>query len=285
MNGFVFNTRKTVFQDPRVREALGYLFDFDWVNRNLFFGLLDRCTSYFSASDLSAYRQPPLDQERRLLAPFADAVPADILEGRWTLPGGNGSGRDREAAQRALSLLSDAGWEIKEGVLRRKGSGEAFSFELLVNSRQQERLALNFSQSLGRIGIEARVRLVDDVQYWRRLSQFDYDMVQWVWPASASPGNEQRGRWGSAAAERPGSLNYAGASSPAIDGMIDAMLEATSREDFVAAVRALDRVLLSGFYVVPLFYAPAQWLAHTAPLRRPESVPLLGSSIDTWWRS
>ena len=151
----------------------------------------------------------------------------------------------------------------------RKGTGEAFAFEMLVNSRQQERLALNFSQSLSRIGIQARVRLVDDVQYWRRLARFEFDMVQWLWPGTPSPGNEQRNRWGSAAAQRGGSLNHAGITSPAVDRLIDALLEARSREDFVSAVRALDRALLSGFYVVPLFYLKDQWLAYSSELAAP----------------
>jgi len=125
---------------------------------------------------------------------------------------------------------------------------------------------------------------VDDVQYWRRLAQFDFDMVQWVWPASASPGNEQRNRWGTAAAQRSGSLNYSGAASPAVDRMIDALLEARTREEFLSAVRALDRILLSGFYVVPLFYVQDQWLAYNGSLERPDSIPLLGTSVDAWWR-
>jgi peptide/nickel transport system substrate-binding protein len=284
MNGFVFNTRRQAFGDPRVREALGYLFDFDWVNRNLFFGLLTRSDSYFAGSDLSSAGRAASERERMLLAPFPGAVREDILEGRWSPSASDGSGRDREVARHALSLLADAGWRLENNVLRRTSSGEPFVFELLVNSRQQERLALNYSQSLMRIGIQARVRLVDDVQYWRRLAQFDFDMVQAVWPASASPGNEQRNRWGSPAAQRSGSLNYSGAASPAIDRMIDALLEAKGREDFVSAVRALDRVLLSGFYVVPLFYVPNQWLAYDSGLKKPASPPLLGTSVDLWWR-
>jgi peptide/nickel transport system substrate-binding protein len=212
-------------------------------------------------------------------------VREDILEGKWSPSAPDGSGRDRETARRALELLAEAGWMLENHVLRHKETGKAFAFEMLVNSRQQERLALNFSQSLGRIGIQAQVRLVDDVQYWRRLAQFDFDMVQWVWPASASPGNEQRNRWGSAAAQRSGSLNYSGAASPAIDRMIDALLEAKSREDFVSSVRALDRVLLSGFYVIPLFYVGDQWLAYDSSLRRPDTVPLFGNNVDTWWRN
>ena len=284
MNGFVFNTRKPLFADVRVREAIGYLFDFDWVNRNLFFGQLTRSDSYFSGSDLASTGRPADEKERALLAAFPGAVREDILEGRWEPPAGDGSGRDRDMARRALALLSEAGWVLENDVLRQKGSGEPFAFELLVNSRSQERLALNFSQSLSRIGIQARVRLVDDVQYWRRLARFDFDMVQWLWPGTPSPGNEQRNRWGSAAAGRSGSHNHAGVASPAIDHLIDALLEARSREDFVSAVRALDRTLLSGFYVVPLFYLKDQRLAYRSDLKRPDRTPLMGTNIDTWWR-
>jgi peptide/nickel transport system substrate-binding protein len=284
MNGFVFNTRKALFADVRVREALSHLFDFDWVNRNLFFGQLTRSDSYFSGSDLASTGKPADERERALLAASPGAVREDILEGRWEPPAGDGSGRDRDMARRALALLSEAGWVLENDVLRRKGTGEPFAFEMLVNSRSQERLALNFSQSLGRVGIQARVRLVDDVQYWRRLARFDFDMVQWLWPGTPSPGNEQRNRWGSAAAERSGSHNHAGVASPAIDRLIDALLEARSREDFVSTVRALDRALLSGFYVVPLFYLKDQWLAYSSDLKRPDRTPLMGTNIDTWWR-
>ncbi|MBB3019280.1 peptide/nickel transport system substrate-binding protein [Microvirga lupini] len=284
MNGFVFNTRKPLFTDVRVREALSYMFDFDWVNRNLFFGQLTRSNSYFSGSDLASTGSPADAHERILLAELQAPVREDILEGRWEPPAGDGSGRDRDMARKALALLGDAGWVLDGDVLRKKATGEAFTFELLVNSRQQERLALNFSQSLSRIGVQARVRLVDDVQYWRRLARFDFEMVQWLWPASLSPGNEQRNRWGSAAAQRSGSHNHAGVKSPAIDRLIDALLEAKSREDFVSAVRALDRTLLSGFYVVPLFYLKDQWLAYSSDLAKPGIVPLMGTNIDTWWR-
>ncbi|MBB4041542.1 peptide/nickel transport system substrate-binding protein [Microvirga flocculans] len=284
MNGFVFNTRRPLFSDARVREALGYLFDFEWVNRNLFFGQLTRSDSYFSGSDLASAGKPADARERALLAASPGVVRDDILEGRWQPPSGDGSGRDREMARRALALLAEAGWTLGNDGLRRKDTGERFAFEMLVNSSSQERLALNFSQSLSRVGIQARVRLVDDVQYWRRLSRFDFDMVQWLWPGSLSPGNEQRNRWGSEAAQRSASQNHAGVSSPAIDRLMDALLEARSREDFVSAVRALDRALLSGFYVIPLFYVKDQWIAHSSDLRRPEKVPLMGTNIDTWWR-
>ncbi|WP_243368675.1 extracellular solute-binding protein [Microvirga solisilvae] len=284
MNGFVFNTRKPIFADVRVREALNYLFDFDWLNRNLFYGQLKRSDSFFADSELSSTGKPATARERELLASFPGTVREDILEGRWAPPAADGSGRDREMARRALALLSEAGWVLKDDVLRNVQTGEPFTFEILVNSRQQERLALNYAQALERIGIGLKVRLVDDVQYWRRISRFEYDMIQWLWPASSSPGNEQRNRWGMAAAQKDGSFNYSGATSPAIDRMIDAMLEAKTREDFVSSVRALDRVLLSGFYVVPLFYVSDQWLAYDSSLKRPSRTPMFGSYVDAWWR-
>jgi peptide/nickel transport system substrate-binding protein len=284
MNGFVFNTRKALFRDVRVREALGYLFDFDWVNRNLYFGVLQRSDSYFAGSDLSSRGRPAGVEERRLLEHFPEAVRADIVEGRWSPATADGSGRDRDMARRALALLGEAGWVLGSEGLRKGVTGEPFAFEIMVNSRQQERLALNFAQGLQRIGVKASIKLVDDVQYWRRLGRYEFDMIQWAWPASASPGNEQRGRWGSDGAENPGSLNYAGVKSQAVDRLIDALLEAETRDDFVSAVRALDRVLLSGFYVVPLFHVGEHWLAFDAGLDRPAETPLLGTTIDVWWR-
>jgi len=284
MNGFVFNTRRPVFVDVRVREALNYLFDFNWLNRNLYYGLLKRSDSFFADSELSSTGRPAAARERELLAAFPGAVREDILEGRWTPPAADGSGRDREMARRALALLSEAGWTLKDNILRNRKTGEPFTFQILVKSSDQERLALNYAQALERVGIQVEVRLVDNVQYWRRITKFDYDMIQWVWPASASPGNEQRNRWGSADARKDGSANYSGATSPAVDRLIDALLEAKTREDFVSAVRALDRVLLSGFYVVPLFYVGDQWLAYDSGLNRPAGTPLFGSYVDVWWR-
>lgn len=261
MTGLVFNTRRPIFADIRVREALGLLFDFEWVNRNLFYGVYRRAGSFFSDSELSALGVPADAREKALLAGFPGAVRDDILSGAWRPSETDGSGRDREQARRALDLLNQAGFSLREGSLRNR-KGEPFDFEIMVTSRPQERLALNYAQSLVRLGIAAQVRLIDDVQYWRRLSAFDFDMIQWTWPASASPGNEQIGRWGSANAERRGALNYAGVKSPAVDATLQALLRARRREEFVAAVRTLDRLLISGFYVVPLYYLPDTWLAH-----------------------
>jgi peptide/nickel transport system substrate-binding protein len=284
MNAFVLNTRRPQLSDIRVREALGLMFDFEWVNRNLFGGAYRRTASFFEGSDLASTGRPLDARESALLAPFAGAVAPAIAAGQWAPPSGEGSGRDRERARRAIELFAQAGYVLRDGVMAGP-EGEPFTLEMMAASRPQERLALNFAQSLERIGIRPRVRLVDDVQYWRRLSSFDFDVVQFNWSGSPSPGSEQINRWGSAAAGRQGSLNYAGARSPAIDAMIAAMLAATSREDFVSAVRALDRVLLSGFYVVPLFHKAEDWIARRAEIRRPEKVPLFGLAVETLWRS
>lgn len=273
MTGFVFNTRRAVFADIRVREALGILFDFEWANRNLFHGVYRRAGSFFADSELSALGVPANQREKALLTRFPGAVRDDILGGSWAPSATDGSGRDRDQARRALDLLQDAGFELQDGVLRNAKTGETLSFEITVTNRPQERLALNYAKSLTRLGITATVRLIDDVQYWRRLSAFDFDMIQWTWPASASPGNEQVGRWDSSNAERKGSLNYAGVKSPAVDATLKALLSAREREDFVAAVRTLDRLLISGFYVVPLYYLPETWLAHARDVVLPERKP------------
>ena len=287
MEGFVFNTRRPLFKDIRLREALGMMFDFEWVNTNLYAGLYTRTKSFFDESELSSSGRPASPGERALLAPFPDAVREDILEGRWRPPVNDGSGRDREMAKRALDLLESAGYRIENGVLRK--DGEPVAFEIMVKDRNQERLALNYAGSLQRIGVDARVRLVDEVQYQRRRQKFDFDMMLGQWVASASPGNEQRMRWGSSSANQEASFNLAGAASPAIDALIAALLAATSHDDFITAVRAYDRVLLSGFYVVPLFHASDQWLAHSTDIARPARLPryaspMFGPTLESWWR-
>lgn len=282
MSALVFNTRSPLFADIRVREALGLMFDFNWVNAHLFNGLYKRTDSYFAGSELASAGHPASEKERAWLAPYSKDIRPDIMEGRWRPFNADGSGRDRNAAREALALLQKAGWTLRDGALK-NARGETFSFEILVVSRVQERLAINFSEMLKRIGVTMRVRLVDDVQYWRRVAAFDFDMIQFTWGASPSPGNEQYNRWGAKSAEREGSLNYAGANHPAIDAMIDTMLQSKTREDFVSAVRALDRVLLSQFYVIPLFYAPEQWIARTARIQRPERISLFGFAPETLW--
>ena len=282
MTAFVFNTRRPLFADVRVREALALLIDFDWINRNFLHGLGERTASFFEGSDLSARGRPASARERELLAPFPGAVRADVMDGSWTPGSGDGSGRDRTALRRALKLLADAGWTLDQQTLRAR-SGEPFVFEILVVTREQERLALAYQRDLARAGIMARVRVVDAVQFDRRRQTYDYDMIQNIWDNSLSPGNEQSFYWGAAAADAPGTRNYMGVKSPAIDAMIAGLLAAEGRDDFVAAVRALDRVLMSGVYVVPLYHVPAQWVARWNHVARPEATSLFGALPETWW--
>ncbi len=280
---FVFNTRRPIFADLRVRQAITMLFDAEWINRNFFFDLYRRSASYFDGSDLSAYHRAADERERALLAPFPDAVRPDVLDGTWSPPVSDGSGRDRKSLREALGLLGAAGYELKGTTLRARGSGRPFHFEIMVTNRDDERLALAFASNLARAGIDAQARLVDAVQYDQRRISFDFDMIQYRWEESLSPGNEQSFYWGSAAADQQGSRNYMGVRSPAIDAMIAAMLAARERPDFVAAVRALDRLLISGCYVVPLFYLPEQWVARWTSIRHPGHTSLFGYLPETWW--
>jgi peptide/nickel transport system substrate-binding protein len=281
---YVFNTRRAVFSDIRVREAISLLFDFEWINHGYFFDLYRRSASFFDDSELSSHGRPADQRERALLAPCADAVRADVLDGTWSPPVSDGSGRDRATLKRALDLLAAAGYELRGTELVGRKSGRQLTFEILVTARDEERLALLFSQSLKRAGIAARVRIVDAVQYEGRRLSYDFDMIENRWDQSLSPGNEQAFYWGSAAADQPGTRNYMGVKSAAVDAMIAALLKAEDHGDFVAAVRALDRVLISGFYVIPLFYPPAQWVARWTTVGRPATTSLYGYLPETWWR-
>ena len=213
-----------------------------------------------------------------------DAVRADVLEGTWSPPSSDGSGRDRDRLKAALKLFAEAGYDLVGTVLKERATGKPFTFEIMVTTKDQERIALAFARSLRRAGIEPSIRMVDAVQYEQRRIGFDYDMVQYRWDQSLSPGNEQAFYWGSASADEQGSRNYMGVRSPAIDAMIAAMLKAQSRPDFVAAVRALDRILISGQYVLPLYHLPAQWVARWRSIRHPPATSLYGYLPETWWR-
>jgi peptide/nickel transport system substrate-binding protein len=283
MDGLVFNTRRAIFADVRVREAILQLFDFEWINHNYFFDLYKRTASYFDGCDLSAHGVAANARERELLSAFPGAVRADIMDGTWAPPVTDGSGHDRAGLRRAFALFVEAGYALKGTQLVHTTSGRPFAFEILTTSRDHERLALAFVRSLKLAGIDARVRNVDATQFERRRIAFDFDMMQYRWEQSLSPGNEQSFYWGSDAASQEGSRNYMGVKSKAADAMIAAMLSATSREDFVAATRALDRVLLSGFYVVPLYFPPKQWIARWTRIKHPAQTSLFGYLPETWW--
>ncbi len=282
---FVFNTRRPIFSDPRVRMALVELFDFEWANSKLFFNAYERSGSFFEASELSARGKPANETERKLLAPFLDAVRTNVLEGSYQPPVSDGSGRDRARLKRALDLFSEGGWVLRDGILVLRSTGQPFRFEIMVSSRDEERLALGFSTMLRRAGVTALVRFVDGTQFERRRQTYDFDMLPYTWQQSLSPGNEQTFYFGSASADQPGTRNYMGVKSKAADAMIAAMLTARTRGDLVAAVRALDRILISGAYIVPLFHLPKQWIARWPWIGHPEKPPLTGYFVDSWWRT
>jgi peptide/nickel transport system substrate-binding protein len=280
----VFNTRRPMFSDIRVRRALTLLFDFEWINRNYFFGLYGRSASFYAGSELSAYGRPADDRERELLKPWASHMPPDILDGSYRLPVTDGSGRDRATLRGALTLLSEAGYDLDGSVLRQRSTKAPLSFEILVTTRDQERIALAYQRDLKRAGIEASVRAVDAVQFDQRRLGFDFDMLQNRWDQSLSPGNEQSFYWGSEAAGIQGTRNYMGARDPAIDALIAALLEAREHPGFVSAVRALDRTLMSGFYAIPLFNVQEQWIARWNRIERPRATALTGYLPETWWQ-
>jgi peptide/nickel transport system substrate-binding protein len=281
----VFNTRRPVFADVRVRRALTLLFDFEWINRNYFFGLYTRSAGFFAGSELSAYARPADARERELLKPFAAQIAPDVLDGSYRLPVTDGSGRDRDSLRAALKLFSEAGYELDGTVLRRHATKTPLSFEMLVSTRDQERIALAYAGNVKRAGIDAHVRVVDPVQFDQRRLDYDFDMIQNRWDQSLSPGNEQSFYWGSEAADIKGTRNYMGAKSPAIDAMIEALLAARGHEAFVSAVRALDRALMSGFYAIPVLNAGEQWIARWNRIERPSATALTGYLPETWWQA
>jgi peptide/nickel transport system substrate-binding protein len=281
MTGLVFNTRRPVFQDQRVRRAFILMFDAEWINRNLFNGLYKRTQSYFERSYLSAHGRPADGFELPLLVPFRDLVKPEVLDGTYRLPVTDGSGDNRANLQAAFRLLQAAGYSQSQGRLMKDGA--PLKVEFLAQTRWEERLMLSFARTLARLGIEMRIRQVDNAQYELRRTTFDFDMLQWTWPASLSPGNEQVNRWSSRTAESEGSQNLAGARNPAADAMIAGLLQVEAEPDFVAAVRALDRVLISGDYCIPLFYLPKAWVAYWGHLKHPAVAPLGGFDLDAWW--
>ncbi|WEK48925.1 MAG: extracellular solute-binding protein [Candidatus Kaistia colombiensis] len=283
MLGFAMNTRRPTFEDIRVRKALASLLDFEWLDKNLFFGVYQRNASYFEGSELSSIGIPASDKEKALLAKFPDAVEPDVLDGTYRPAKSDGTGGDRKLLRAALELLRSAGYELKGNALVNTATGQPLTFELLLKDREQERVGLAYARTLARVGIKASIRTVDSAQYERRVQEFDFDMIMTSWPASLSPGNEQNFRWSSANADVPGSYNYVGAKSPAIDAMLKEILTADRREDFVESVRALDRVLISQHYVVPLYYLPEQWVARWSNVGHPEKQSISGYTYPTWY--
>lgn len=283
MAALVFNTRRPFFADPRVRQALTRMFDFEWINKTLFRGLYVRSESFFDRSELSSHGRPADERERALLAPYLNELAPGVMEGTFSQPVTDGTGTNREGRKEAIALLNEAGYELRDGVMTAKATGLPFTFEMLCATREQERLMLAYASALRQVGIDAEVRMIDSAQFQRRATTFDFDMMQASWGSSLSPGNEQNFRWSSESADQEGSFNYAGVKSKGVDAMIAAMLSAKTRVEFVSAVRALDRLLVSGRYGIPLYYAPKQWMAVWAHLRQPPGSTLYGARLETWW--
>jgi peptide/nickel transport system substrate-binding protein len=282
MFAFAFNTRRPVFADPKVRMALSMLYDFEWTNKNLFEGKYARSGSFWQNSELSALGVPASDGEKALLQPYADKVLPTVMDGTWKPSETDGSGRDRATILKAVLLLKEAGFSVKDQKMA-GADGKPLAFEILCANGAEEKLALVYQRTLAKVGIDAQVRTVDDAQYQQRKQVLDFDMVLATFAASLSPGIEQVGRWGSSSKDTEGTFNVAGVAEPGVDAMIAAMGKAKTRAEFVDAVRALDRLLISGQYVVPLHHLKEQWIARWARVEHPEKTALFGYQLPTWW--
>ena len=282
MQGFVFNTRRAIFKDRRVRWALAHTFDFEWSNKNLFYGQYKRTVSYFDNSELASSATPGAD-ELALLEPFRGKIPDEVFTRTYAPPSTGGKGI-RGNLRLAKRLLTQAGWSVKNGVLTNDKTGAPLRFEILIVQASFERVLAPMVANMKRLGVEAKIRLVDTSQYINRRRSFDFDMITASWGQSISPGNEQRHFWGSDAAERDGSQNYAAIKDPVVDQLINHVIFAKSRKGLVAATRALDRVLLWGHYVIPQFHIDKFRIAYWDRFQRPAVKPKYGIGFsDTWW--
>ncbi|MFN3233381.1 MAG: extracellular solute-binding protein [Alphaproteobacteria bacterium] len=281
MLGLVMNTRKPVFADKRVRDALINAFNFEWTNAKLFHGAYKRTESYFDNSELEA----PLNvtDAERSLAQSLNAGNHPALEQDLTsLPVSNPNGYDRHNLRRAQQLLTEAGYRVDKGKLV-DTSGTQLSFEILITTAGPDRAVTQFSRDLERLGIDANVRLVDEAQYQARVTNYDFDMIAYFWGQSLSPGHEQSFYWSSASADQPGTRNYMGVKDPLIDELVERIPAAETRDELVTATRLLDRVLRQGDYVIPLYHLDVDRIAYWERLQRPETIPAMGNSIDIWW--
>lgn len=282
MQGYVINTRRTLFRDRRVREALGWAFDFERSNQTLFYGQYKRTRSYFDNSEMAA-RGLPSAAELELLEPYRDQLTPEVFTTEYTPPSTPGDGRIRDNLRRAYELLTAAGWQVESNRLVHTETRQPFEFEILLVSPLFERITLPYKQNLERLGINVRVRTVDTAQYIKRLETYDYDMIVFRWGLSQSPGNEQLNYWGSSAAQQNGSRNFAGVSSPVVDALLEKLISADDRDALVTACRALDRVLQWGFYVVPHWHIDYDRVLFWDKFGRPGITPAAGVQFGTWW--
>jgi microcin C transport system substrate-binding protein len=284
MQCFVLNLRRPQFQDRSVRQAFSLAYDFEWANKNLFYDQYARVGSYFEGSELAAPKALPEGRELEILNEVKDGVPPEVFTEIHQNPANDTPDAMRGNLRKAVTLLKDAGWEVKNGVLTNVKTGQPMKVEFLLVSPLFERIVQPYLRNLERLGIKGTIRLVDSAQYTRRLDGFDYDIVVGNFAQSESPGNEQRDFWGSDAAGREGSTNLIGVKSPAIDKLIDRVIFAKDRAELVAATRALDRVLLWNEFVVPQWYSPTVRIAYWDRYGQPKVLPgLTPGFLQVWW--
>jgi microcin C transport system substrate-binding protein len=284
MQAFVFNIRRAQFQDPRVRRAFNLAFDFEEMNKQIFFGQYKRIASYFEGTELAA-RGLPEGRELEILQKVRDKVPPEVFTTAYSNPVGGNPEAVRQNLRQAVRLLKEAGYEVRNDQLVNGKTGEPYTVEFLAEDPNFERVFLFYKPSLDRLGIGVTVRTVDEAQYENRLRGWDFDIITNTWQESLSPGNEQRGSWGSQAADQPGSANLIGIKNPAVDAMIDEVIFAKSHADLVAATKALDRVLLWNHYVVPQWTYGKQRTARWDRFAHPDPLPQYGASAfpSVWW--
>ena len=281
MQAFAFNTRKDIFADKRVRKALSFAFDFEWTNKNLFYGAYKRTDSFFENSELASSGLPS-QSELAYLNPYIDQLPEEIFSEEYTNPKTDGSGFIRSELQEATKLLKDAGWKLKDGKLE-NSNGELFEFEILLVSPAFERIVLPFIDNLEKLGITATLRTIDSSQYQKRIESFDFDIVVFTFSQSLSPGNEQRNFWSSEAADTNGSRNIIGIKNNVVDLLIENLINAKDREDLITITRALDRVLLWNYYVIPQWHISAYRVLYWDLFDQPKQKPKYSLGFDTWW--
>ncbi len=280
MNGLVLNTRKEIFNNRKVRLALSYAYDHEWINKTIYQNAYVRTDSYFDNSPLASSGLPS-EQELELLNPWKDQLPKEIFTENFVPPSTDGSGNDRSNLLKAKNILEQEGWLIENGKLTK--NGKEFTFEFLIVSPSDEKIALAYQSNLKKLGITMEVRTVDSSQYQARLLNYDFDMIKRYWGVSLSPGNEQQFYWGSEVGKKDGSRNYAGIDSPVVDALIKNLINATDREELTTAIHALDRVLLWGHYVVPLYHSNKDRIAYWNFFEYPDKIPLYGIVIESWW--
>ena len=281
MQAFAFNTRKEIFKDKRVRKALSYAFDFEWTNKNLFYGAYKRTDSFFENSELSSNGLPS-KEELAYLNPYMDVLPNEVFNAQYNNPKTDGSGFIRNQLQEATKLIKDAGWILQNGKLE-NSKGEPFEFEILLVSPAFERIVLPFIDNLEKLGIKTSLRTIDSSQYQKRIESFDFDMIVFTFSQSLSPGNEQRNFWGSDAADTNGSRNVIGIKNDVIDILIEKLINAKDREDLITITKALDRVLLWNYYVIPQWHISAYRVLYWDMFDQPKKKPKYSLGFDTWW--